>query len=131
MLSLMAAHGSVDYVRQFAHALAGAALHEFDSIYGNFRRPETRHSSMAWRAGSSRAEQPTSGDPPDALGGALVRCRILIYGATGYTGRLIAGHARNLRHSPIVAGRNADRAQALAAELALPARVIALDARER
>jgi geranylgeranyl diphosphate synthase, type II len=35
VLSLMAAHGSVDYVRQFAHALAGAALHQFDSIYGN------------------------------------------------------------------------------------------------
>lgn len=35
VLSLMAAHGSVEYVRQFAHALAGAALNEFDSIYGN------------------------------------------------------------------------------------------------
>jgi geranylgeranyl diphosphate synthase type II len=35
VLSLMAAYGSVEYVRQFAHALAGAALNEFDSIYGN------------------------------------------------------------------------------------------------
>ncbi len=35
MLSLMAAHDSVDYVRRYAHALAGAALHQFDSIYGD------------------------------------------------------------------------------------------------
>jgi geranylgeranyl diphosphate synthase type II len=40
MLALMAAHRSVDYVRQFAHALAGAALHEFDSIYGGL--PQSR-----------------------------------------------------------------------------------------
>lgn len=31
--SLMIAHGSPDYVRQFAHGLAGAALHEFNSIF--------------------------------------------------------------------------------------------------
>ena len=35
LLSLMSAYNSVDYARQFAHALAGAALHEFDLIYGN------------------------------------------------------------------------------------------------
>jgi geranylgeranyl diphosphate synthase type II len=35
LLSLMAAYDSVEYVRRFAHALAGAALHEFDSIYGD------------------------------------------------------------------------------------------------
>jgi len=35
ILSLMAACGSVQYVGRFAHALAGAALHEFDLIYGN------------------------------------------------------------------------------------------------
>jgi len=35
ILSLMAACGSVEYAGQFAHALAGAALHEFDLIYGN------------------------------------------------------------------------------------------------
>jgi geranylgeranyl diphosphate synthase type II len=34
-LSLMAAYGSAEYVRQFAHALAGAALHEFASIFGD------------------------------------------------------------------------------------------------
>jgi geranylgeranyl diphosphate synthase type II len=35
VLSLMARCGSVEYVRRFAHALAGAALHEFSSIYGH------------------------------------------------------------------------------------------------
>lgn len=40
MLALMATHGSVDYVRRFAHALAGAALHEFASSYGGL--PESR-----------------------------------------------------------------------------------------
>jgi geranylgeranyl diphosphate synthase type II len=34
-LSLMAAYGSAEYVRQFAHALAGAALHEFALIFGD------------------------------------------------------------------------------------------------
>ena len=47
----------------------------------------------------------------------MVRRRILIYGGTGYTGRLIVEHARKLRRSPIVAGRSADRVQALAARL--------------
>jgi short subunit dehydrogenase-like uncharacterized protein len=56
-----------------------------------------------------------------------VRRRILIYGGTGYTGRLIAEHAQKLRHSPIIAGRTSHRVQALASELGLSGRVIALD----
>jgi short subunit dehydrogenase-like uncharacterized protein len=56
-----------------------------------------------------------------------VRGRILIYGGTGYTGRLIAEHARNAQRAPVIAGRTAHRVQALAAELALPGRVITLD----
>jgi len=51
VLALMAELGSVDYVRQFAHALAGAALHEFDLTYG--RLPQSRdkaflHGLAAW-----------------------------------------------------------------------------------
>ena len=57
----------------------------------------------------------------------MVRRRILIYGGTGYTGRLIVEHARKLRRSPIVAGRSADRVQALAARLGVSGRVVALD----
>ncbi len=52
----------------------------------------------------------------------------LIYGATGYTGVLIArlAVARGLR--PIVAGRNRELVESLAAELSLPHRVFGLDA---
>lgn len=53
--------------------------------------------------------------------------RILIYGATGYTGRLIAERAGNSGCPPIVAGRTAHLVQALAATLGLSARVVALD----
>jgi short subunit dehydrogenase-like uncharacterized protein len=56
-----------------------------------------------------------------------MRRRILIYGATGYTGRLIAEHARYIQGPPVIAGRSAHRVQALAAELGLEGRVIAFD----
>jgi short subunit dehydrogenase-like uncharacterized protein len=48
---------------------------------------------------------------------------VLIYGGTGYTGRLIAEHARINQHSPIIAGRNTNRVQALAAKLRVEGRV--------
>jgi geranylgeranyl diphosphate synthase type II len=51
VLSLIAEHGSVDYVRQFAHALAGAALHQFASIYGDLppsRDKEFIHGLARW-----------------------------------------------------------------------------------
>jgi short subunit dehydrogenase-like uncharacterized protein len=56
-----------------------------------------------------------------------MRRRILIYGATGYTGRLIATQARKTRHALVVAGRLADRVHALAATLGVSARVVTLD----
>jgi short subunit dehydrogenase-like uncharacterized protein len=59
----------------------------------------------------------------------FVRRRILIYGGTGYTGRLIAEHARNTRCSPVIAGRTAPRVHALATELGIPGRVVAVDDR--
>ena len=37
---LMDVHGSVEYARAVAHGLAGAALHEFEGIFG--KRPESR-----------------------------------------------------------------------------------------
>jgi short subunit dehydrogenase-like uncharacterized protein len=43
----------------------------------------------------------------------------MIYGAYGYTGRLVAQEAIKRGHTPILAGRNADKLQALAAELGL------------
>ena len=56
-----------------------------------------------------------------------MRGRVLIYGATGYTGRLIAERLRNSRRHLVVAGRTADRVQGLAAELGVAGDVIAID----
>jgi saccharopine dehydrogenase (NAD+, L-lysine-forming) len=56
-----------------------------------------------------------------------MRRRVLIYGATGYTGRLIADRLRNSRCHSVVAGRTSHRVQALAAEFGVAGRVIAID----
>jgi short subunit dehydrogenase-like uncharacterized protein len=53
--------------------------------------------------------------------------RLLIYGATGYSGRSIAQAARAAGLAPIVCGRSADKLQALARELACEGRVARLD----
>jgi len=54
----------------------------------------------------------------------------LIYGANGYTGRLIAREARRRGLVPIVAGRNSQSVQELAQELGLEYRIFALDRAE-
>jgi short subunit dehydrogenase-like uncharacterized protein len=51
----------------------------------------------------------------------------LIYGATGYTGQLIAREAARQRMTPIVAGRNPVTIEALGKSLGLAARVLVLD----
>ena len=51
----------------------------------------------------------------------------LIYGCYGYTGKLISEHAAQLGLKPILAGRDAARAEALAKELNLPFRVFDLN----
>jgi short subunit dehydrogenase-like uncharacterized protein len=51
---------------------------------------------------------------------------ILIYGATGYTGKLIARSAHQHGQKPVLAGRNADKVKAVAAPLGLPWRVFDL-----
>jgi short subunit dehydrogenase-like uncharacterized protein len=56
-----------------------------------------------------------------------MRRRVLIYGATGYTGRLIAERLRNSRCHSVVAGRTPHRVQALAAEFGVVGRVIGID----
>jgi geranylgeranyl diphosphate synthase type II len=51
VLSLIAERRSVNYVGQFAHALAGAALHQFASIYGDLppsRDKEFIHGLASW-----------------------------------------------------------------------------------
>jgi len=54
----------------------------------------------------------------------------LIYGATGYTGSLIAREAVRRTMRPILAGRSADNLSELAGELGLEYRVFSLDSRE-
>ncbi len=56
-----------------------------------------------------------------------MRRRVLIYGAGGYSGRLIASRASALRCDAVLAGRNADRLRPLAASLGLPWRAVSLD----
>ncbi len=56
--------------------------------------------------------------------------RLLIYGATGYTGTLIAREAVRRGLEPILAGRNAEAVSALARELGMTHRVFALDSSE-
>jgi short subunit dehydrogenase-like uncharacterized protein len=52
---------------------------------------------------------------------------LLIYGANGYTGELIARHAAERGLRPVLAGRRAEALAALARELGLEARAFALD----
>jgi short subunit dehydrogenase-like uncharacterized protein len=51
----------------------------------------------------------------------------MLYGAAGYTGALIAQHARERGHRPLLAGRTASSVTALAEKLGLPHRALALD----
>ena len=51
----------------------------------------------------------------------------MIYGANGYTGRLVAAEARRQGLHPVLAGRRAGPIAALAEELGLPARIFDLD----
>lgn len=51
----------------------------------------------------------------------------MIYGATGYTGRMAAQHAAAAGLNPVLAGRDAPRLAALAAELGVEHRPFALD----
>ena len=55
----------------------------------------------------------------------------MIYGANGYSGRLIAQEAVARGMAPILAGRNGRQIEALAAELDCPSRVFSLDGAER
>ncbi|RMD97383.1 MAG: hypothetical protein D6814_09595, partial [Calditrichaeota bacterium] len=54
----------------------------------------------------------------------------MIYGATGYTGELIARAAKARHLAPLLAGRNAETIATLANELNLPHRVFGLDSPE-
>jgi short subunit dehydrogenase-like uncharacterized protein len=51
----------------------------------------------------------------------------MLYGANGYTGSLIAQHAVDAGHQPVLAGRNGPEVSALARRLGLPHRVVDSD----
>jgi short subunit dehydrogenase-like uncharacterized protein len=51
----------------------------------------------------------------------------MLYGAAGYTGTLIARHARERGHRPVLAGRSAPPVAALAGQLGLQHRAVALN----
>jgi short subunit dehydrogenase-like uncharacterized protein len=51
----------------------------------------------------------------------------VLYGAAGYTGALIAQHAQECGHRPVLAGRNATAVTALAEKLDLPHLTLRLD----
>ncbi|HTQ03393.1 MAG TPA: saccharopine dehydrogenase NADP-binding domain-containing protein [Polyangiaceae bacterium] len=53
--------------------------------------------------------------------------RLLIYGATGYTGRLLAAEAARRRLPVVLGARRRDRLESLAEELDLPCRVLGLE----
>src|SRR5690349_354796 len=60
-----------------------------------------------------------------------MRRELLIHGATGYTGRLLARAAVAHGLQPVLAGRDAGRLQAVAAPLRLRHRVVAAENVER
>jgi short subunit dehydrogenase-like uncharacterized protein len=57
----------------------------------------------------------------------VVGDRLLIYGATGYTGKLLAREARQLGLDPVLCARDESKLRALAAELSLAWRCARLD----
>lgn len=57
----------------------------------------------------------------------MSRQRWMIYGANGYSGELIARQARESGLTPVLAGRNPDKVQGLAAVLGLEYRIFSLD----
>lgn len=52
---------------------------------------------------------------------------ILLYGANGYTGELIARHASSYGLKPILAGRNSEIIRSMAQKLSLPYEIFSLD----
>jgi short subunit dehydrogenase-like uncharacterized protein len=55
------------------------------------------------------------------------RCRVMIYGANGFTGSLIVGAARELGFDLVLAGRDAERIKAIAHPFGFSVRAFALD----
>lgn len=57
----------------------------------------------------------------------MLKNKVLLYGANGYTGQLIARYAKEHQLQPILAGRNEQEITALATALQLPYKILSLD----
>lgn len=57
----------------------------------------------------------------------MINTNWLLYGANGYTGRLIAAEAVSRGHKPILAGRSAEKLEPIARQLGLEWKAFALD----
>jgi short subunit dehydrogenase-like uncharacterized protein len=79
---------------------------------------------MAIEMHEQRRPRPRKAGRPGRLG---TSGRLLIYGSTGYTGRLIAQRASEAGLVPVLAGRNAEHVRQQAEFLDLPWRAVALD----
>jgi len=75
-------------------------------------------------AGAGRAGEP--GEPSEASEPSAAG-EWLLYGATGYTGELVAREAVRRGQRPVLAGRDPAAVERLARQLGLPSRVFALD----
>ena len=53
--------------------------------------------------------------------------KLIIYGATGYTGQLVSEQAKRAGLDFIVAGRDAEKVRALAEKLGVPYRAFSID----
>ncbi len=93
----------------------GAALKRAHLPHGRAHRLGVR------RTGTCSARAPCT-----PRGAAMTRA-LVIYGATGYTGRLIAERAKAEGFAPVLAGRNGGKLLRLAARLKLDARTAQLD----
>src|SRR5262249_13172092 len=90
----------------------------------------SRSTSRVASAGTGRSLY-TNSRPGFARGSLPVRMNatFLLYGANGYSGRLIAERARARNLRPILAGRNGAEIETIAKALDLPFRVFSLDDR--
>jgi len=78
-------------------------------------------------AGNEASASAGAAEAPGAAADAGTSGVWMLYGATGYTGELVAREAVRRGERPILAGRNRAAVERLAAELRLPSRVFALD----
>src|SRR6185437_14464051 len=97
------------------------------SYLGKTRRPAFIREPMAFVQRRHAAEMRLSIGPGLASRGHAMNGRIMIYGATGYTGKLVAKEAKRQGLNPLLAGRSAAKLKAVAGPLGFEYRAFGLD----